>query len=67
MKFVFANFTHCCQVQKSVLALNLLKHFSSKRLKASYVTKNSAPREAYLKLLTKSALKKKFKINKCSR
>lgn len=52
---------------KSVLALNLLKHFTSKRLNASYVTKNSAPREAYLKLLTKSDLKKEINIKQLFR
>ena len=37
---------------KSVLAVNLLMEFINQRLNASYVTKNSAPREAFLKLLT---------------
>ena len=37
---------------KSVLAVNLLMEFINHRLNASYVTKNSAPREAFLKLLT---------------
>ena len=52
---------------KSVLALNLLKCFTSKRLNASYLTKNSAPREAYLKLLTKSDLKKEINIKQLFR
>lgn len=45
---------------KSVLAVNLLKEFTTMKylstngLNASYVTKNSAPREAYIKLLSKS-------------
>ena len=52
---------------KSVLAMNLLKQFTSKRLNASYVTKNSAPREAYLKLLTKSDLKKEINIKQLFR
>ena len=52
---------------KSVLAINLLKQFISKRLNASYVTKNSAPREAYLKLLTKSDLKKEINIKQLFR
>ena len=32
------------------------EEFTTKALNASYVTKNSAPREAYLKLLSKSDL-----------
>ena len=36
---------------KSVLAVNLLKEFVSLEYNASYCTKNSAPREAYQKLL----------------
>lgn len=43
---------------KSVLAVNLLTDFISRGLNASYVTKNSAPREAFLSLLTKSDAKK---------
>lgn len=39
---------------KSVLAVNLLMEYLSKGLNASYVTKNSAPREAFLSLLTNS-------------
>ena len=53
---------------KSVLAVNLLKHFiSSLGLNASYVTKNSAPRDAYLKLLSKSDLKKEVNIKQLFR
>ena len=53
---------------KSVLAINLLKKYiSSMRLNASYVTKNSAPREAYLKLLSKSDLKKEVNIKQLFR
>ncbi len=58
---------------KSVLAVNLLKlfttmHFNSTNgLNASYVTKNSAPREAYLKLLSKSDLKKEINIKQLFR
>ena len=52
---------------KSVLAINLLKEFTSKALNASYVTKNSAPREAYLKLLSKSDLKKQVNIKQLFR
>lgn len=47
---------------KSVLAVNLLKQFITQGINASYVTKNSAPREAYLKLLSKSDLKKEINI-----
>ena len=58
---------------KSVLAVNLLKEFttmhynSNNGLNASYVTKNSAPREAYLDLLSKSDLKKKVNIKQLFR
>lgn len=52
---------------KSVLAVNLLKSYISKGLNASYVTKNSAPREAYLKLLSKSDLKKEVNIKQLFR
>lgn len=43
---------------KSVLAVNLLMEFISQQLNASYVTKNSAPRNAFLELLTHSDAKK---------
>lgn len=52
---------------KSVLAVNLLKEYISKGYNASYVTKNSAPREAYLKLLSKSDLKKEVNIKQLFR
>lgn len=52
---------------KSVLAINLLKSYISKGLNASYVTKNSAPREAYLKLLSQSDLKKEINIKQLFR
>ena len=52
---------------KSVLAINLLKNFISQSYNASYVTKNSAPREAYLKLLSKSDLKKEVNIKQLFR
>ena len=58
---------------KSVLAVNLLKEFTTMKyngtngLNASYVTKNSAPREAYLKLLSKSDLKKEVNIKQLFR
>lgn len=47
---------------KSVLAVNLLQELISRGLFASYVTKNSAPREAFLKLLGKDDLKMGVKI-----
>ena len=47
---------------KSVLAINLLKDFISKGYNASYCTKNRAPRDAYLSLLTKSDVKKEVNI-----
>lgn len=52
---------------KSVLAINLLKELTLKNLNASYVTKNSAPREAYLKLLSNSDLKKEINIKQLFR
>lgn len=47
---------------KSVLAINLLHELISRGLFASYVTKNRAPREAFLKLLGKDDLKLGVKI-----
>ena len=52
---------------KSVLAVNLLKEFITKGLNASYCTKNSAPREAYQRLLAKSDLKAQLNINQLFR
>lgn len=52
---------------KTVLAVNLLKEYISKGFNASYVTKNSAPREAYLKLLSNSDLKKEVNIKQLFR
>lgn len=52
---------------KSVLAVNLLNEFIKKGLNASYCTKNSAPREAYQKLLTKSDLKAQVNIKQLFR
>lgn len=43
---------------KSVLAINILMEAINKSMNASYVTKNSAPREAFLSLLTKGNAKK---------
>ena len=47
---------------KSVLAVNLLKEFIVKGLNASYCTKNSAPREAYQRLLSQADLKAQMNI-----
>lgn len=52
---------------KSVLAINLLKEFIAKGLNASYCTKNSAPREAYQRLLAKSDLKAQVNIKQLFR
>ncbi len=52
---------------KSVLAVNLLKAFISSALNASYCTKNSAPREAYLKLLSNSDLRGEVNIKQLFR
>ena len=52
---------------KSVLAINLLKEFTTKGLNASYCTKNSAPRQAYLTLLSKSDLKREVDIKQLFR
>ncbi|MCR5713803.1 MAG: DUF2075 domain-containing protein [Bacteroidales bacterium] len=52
---------------KSVLAVNLLMEFIKQRLNASYVTKNSAPRNAFLTLLTHSDVKKKVDIKQLFR
>lgn len=52
---------------KSVLAINLLKEFTKKGLNASYCTKNSDPRQAYISLLTKSDLKKEVDIKQLFR
>ncbi len=47
---------------KSVLAINLLKDLIARGLNASYCTKNTAPRQSYLHLITKSDLKSKTAI-----
>jgi len=52
---------------KSVLAMNLLKEFIAKGYNASYCTKNSAPRNAYLELLAKSDIKGKVSIRQLFR
>ena len=60
---------------KSVLAVNLLMHFTNNGLNTAYVTKNRAPRDAFLSLLTKGRAKlvadishmfrSPFGMNKC--
>lgn len=52
---------------KSVLAVNLLMEFINKGLNTCYVTKNSAPREAFLSLLTHSDAKKQVNIKQLFR
>ena len=52
---------------KSVLAVNSLMEYISKSLNASYVTKNSAPRKAFLSLLTNSDAKKLVNIKQLFR
>lgn len=47
---------------KSVIAVNLLMEFISQQLNASYLTKNSAPRNAFLNILTNSDAKKMVDI-----
>ena len=47
---------------KSVLAINLLKELTTRELNVAYCTKNNAPRNAYLRLLTESDLKKEVSI-----
>ena len=48
---------------KSVLAVNLLMRFIGESLNAAYVTKNSAPRQAFLSLLTKGRANRLADIN----
>ena len=52
---------------KSVLAVNLLMEFINKSLNTCYATKNSAPREAFLSLLTHSDAKKQINIKQLFR
>lgn len=47
---------------KSVLALNLLQDFIKKEHMSCYVTKNAAPRNAFLELISKSDLRAKTNI-----
>ena len=52
---------------KSVLAVNLLMEFINKSLNTCYTSKNSAPREAFLSLLTHSDAKKQVNIKQLFR
>lgn len=52
---------------KSVLAVNLLKEFITSGLNAAYCTKNTAPRDAYLKLLSDKDLKAELNIKQLFR
>lgn len=52
---------------KSVLAVNLLKEYITSGLNACYCTKNTAPRNAYQKLLSQSDLKAELNINQLFR
>ena len=52
---------------KSVLAVNLLMEFINKSLNASYVTKNSAPRNAFFFFFTHSDAKKLVDIKQLFR
>jgi DUF2075 family protein len=52
---------------KSVLAVNLLMHFITCACNAAYVTKNSAPRQAFLSILSENKAKKLAEINQLFR
>ena len=52
---------------KSVLAVNLLMHFITCACNAAYVTKNSAPRQAFLSILSDNKAKKLAEINQLFR
>lgn len=52
---------------KSVLAVNLLMEYILRELNVSYVTKNSAPREAFLNILSHSDVKKAVDIKQLFR
>jgi uncharacterized protein len=52
---------------KSVLAVNLLTSYIRESLNAAYVTKNSAPRNAFLKLLTSGNSKQRVNIQQLFR
>ena len=52
---------------KSVLAVNLLMHFIGQGCNSAYVTKNSAPRQAFLSLLTENRAGRIADINQLFR
>lgn len=52
---------------KSVLAVNLLMHFINGAYNAAYVTKNSAPRQAFLSILSGNKAKNVAEINQLFR
>ena len=52
---------------KSVLAVNLLMHFITCACNTAYVTKNSAPRQAFLSILSDNKAKKLAEINQLFR
>lgn len=52
---------------KSVLAVNLLMEFIKRQLNASYVTKNSTPRNVFMNMLTHSDVKKGVEIKQLFR
>ena len=52
---------------KSVHTINLLKEYISKGYNVNYVTKSKAPREAYIKLFSKTDLKKEINIKQLFR
>lgn len=52
---------------KSVLAVNLLMEFINRGLNTSYVTKNSAPRNAFLSLLTRANVMRMVEIKQLFR
>ena len=52
---------------KSVLAINLLMEYINQTLNVSYVTKNSAPRQAFLNLLTRGNAMRQTEIQQLFR
>ena len=52
---------------KSVHTINLLKEYISKGYNVNYVTKSKVPREAYIKLFSKTDLKKEINIKQLFR
>ena len=52
---------------KSVLAVNLLMHFITSTLNAAYVTKNSAPRQAFLSILSGNQVENVVEISQLFR